>query len=236
MNQFWIYSLSDLLMFSSATYYRLFELYNLAIWPAHLLAGAFGIALLACAARGGDVAGRVAAGVLAACWLWTGWAFHAGRYAQINLAANYFALGFGLEALLLFWLGTVRGRLTLAGTRKGVDRAALGLLLFALLGWPLLAPAHGRAWRQLELFGVAPDPTAAATLGLLLISGTIPSLLLPIPLLWCAISAATLWTMRAPDAWAMPLSALVALSLIAWRTAARRAVSASSGSTPARRE
>jgi hypothetical protein len=222
MSEWWTYSLSDLLMFSAKTYYRLFELYNLAIWPAQLIAAVIGVAVLVCVARGGVAAGRVAAGMLAACWLWVAWAYHAERYATINLAANYFAIGFVIEALLLLWIGTVRGRLVLEPVRSGIDRAALGLLLFALLVYPLLATASGRSWRQMETFGVAPDPTAVATLGLLLLSARVPWLLLPIPLLWCAISGATLWTMQAPAAWIAPLAALLALQLFARKGYATR--------------
>jgi hypothetical protein len=87
------------------------------------------------------------------------------------------------------------------------------LLLFALLAYPLLGAISGRSWRQMEMFGVAPDPTAVATLGLLLLAARITWLLLPIPLIWCAVSGATLWTMRSPEAWVAPLAALVALLL-----------------------
>lgn len=225
MSEWWTYSLSDFLMFSARTYYRLFELYNLAIWPVHLIAGAFGAAILICAVRSGAASGRVAASLLAACWLWVAWAFHAERYAAIHWAADYFAIGFAIEALLLLWSGTVRGRLALAPVRSGIDRIALGLLLFALLVYPLLGPASGRSWLQMEMFGVAPDPTAVATLGLLLLSPRVPWLLLPVPLLWCAISGATLWAMQAPDAWVAPLAALLALLLFVWN--ARRAYRAS---------
>ena len=46
MSEWWTYSLSDFLMFSPRTYYRLFELYNAAIWPAQLVAIALGVAIL----------------------------------------------------------------------------------------------------------------------------------------------------------------------------------------------
>jgi hypothetical protein len=209
MSEWWTYSLSDFLMFSARTYYRLFELYNLAIWPGQLLAGAVALVLLGCVARGGAVSGRIAAVLLAASWLWVAWAFHARRYATINSAAVFFAIGFAIEALLLLWIGGVRARIAFAPVRGGVRRAALGVTLFAMLGYPLLGAASGRAWRQMELFGVAPDPTALATLGLLALSARTPWLLLPVPLLWCAISGATLRTMHAPDAWVAPLGALV---------------------------
>jgi hypothetical protein len=221
MSEWWTYSLSDFLMFSARTYFRLLELYNVAIWPAQLVAGTLGLAILACVARGGIASGRAAAGLLAACWLWVAWAYHAERYTTINAAATSFAFGFATEALLLLWVGTVRGRVVLAPVRGGIRRAALGLLLFAMLGYPLLTAASARSWRQMEIFGVAPDPTAAATLGLLLLTARVSWLLLPIPVLWCAISGATLWTMHAPNAWLAPFVALMAL-LLAWVSDARR--------------
>jgi hypothetical protein len=42
------------------------------------------------------------------------------------------------------------------------------LLGFALAGQPLLAPLQERGWASSEVFGIAPDPTAIATLGILL--------------------------------------------------------------------
>ncbi|WP_199688180.1 DUF6064 family protein [Noviherbaspirillum sedimenti] len=102
------YTLADLLMFSPHIYYRLFEQYNVDIWPGQLIAAALGLAILVCALRPGAAGARAAAGMLAACWLWVGWAFLARRYAPINWAADYFALGFAIEALLLFWTGTAR--------------------------------------------------------------------------------------------------------------------------------
>ncbi len=36
MSEWWTYTLSDFLLFSARTYYRLFELYNRDVWPAQL--------------------------------------------------------------------------------------------------------------------------------------------------------------------------------------------------------
>lgn len=216
MSQWWTYSLSDLLMFSARTYYRLLELYNRDIWPAQLAAGAAALAIfLLCGARRGTAPARMAAALLAAAWLWVGWAFHAQRYAAINTAGAFFAAAFAAEALLLLWLGTVRGKLALAPLRPAVRQPALGVLAFALFGYPLLAAANGRAWVQMEVFGIAPDPTALATLGVLALARPLRPLLWPIPLLWCCITGATLWTMHAADFWVAPLAALLALRL-AW--------------------
>jgi hypothetical protein len=208
MSEWWTYSLADLLMFSARTWFRLIELYNQAIWPGHLLAAAAGIAILFCVLRGERRAARVAAGLLGLCWLWVGWFFHAERYATISTAAIYFAVGCMLEGVLLMALGTKPGR---------PDRAGLGMFLFALFGYPLLAVAAGRPWTQVEMFGLAPDPTAAATLAVLVLVPRSPWILWPVPLLWAAISGATLWTMRVPYAWVLPALALLAVVLRATR-------------------
>ena len=79
------------------------------------------------------------------------------------------------------------------------------------------APAAGRAgrrpWPQAEVFGLAPDPTAIGTLGWLLLLGGHP-LLWVVPLLWCAVTAATLATMGSALALVPLAAALVALAAL----------------------
>jgi Family of unknown function (DUF6064) len=214
MSEWWTYSLSDFLLFSPRTYYRLFELYNVAIWPAQILALALGIAIVVLWRRGN---GRAIAAILAACWLWVAWAYLLTRYDTINLAARYFAVGFAVEAALLVWIGVVRNRLLLL-PEAHMSRIGLGMFVFALAVQPLVGALVGRGWLQAEIFGIAPDPTAVATLGVLLAAARPPWALLVVPLVWCAISGATLWTMQAPDALLMPGVAVVALVLAVWRS------------------
>ena len=218
MSEWWTYSLSDFLLFSPRTYYRLFELYNTALWPAHVLALAIGFAILAVMVRGGTQRWNRAAGVLlAACWLWVAWAFLFTRYATINWAAAWFAGLFVVQAALLVLAGATGGN---PGFESRLRRAgAIGLFVFALLIQPLIGPLMGRPWAQAEVFGMAPDPTALGTLGVALLQSTGRRwLLLAVPLLWCAIAGATLWTMGAGDAVVLPAAGVLALALAAlWR-------------------
>ncbi|MNC51971.1 hypothetical protein D3C75_1012900 [compost metagenome] len=95
-------------------------------------------------------------------------------------------------------------------------------MLFALLGFPLLGPLLGRSWTQAEVFGMAPDPTALATLGVLLLAGGRPAWgLWPLPVAWCLVSGTTLWAMEAPDFALAPLAALLAVGLAAGGAARR---------------
>jgi hypothetical protein len=196
MSEWWTYRLSDFLMFSPRTYWRLVELYNLDWWPLHMAALLAGFIALALAVSRKAMALRLMAVLLAAAWLWVGWAFHWQRYAAINWAAQYAALAFALQALLLLALG-LRGGPAASPPRPGMSRLGLTLAAAGLFAYPFMAWAVGRPWLQAEVFGMAPEPTALATLGLLLVSpvaGARLLLLCAIPCVSLLVGAATLWT------------------------------------------
>ena len=213
MPEWWTYTLSDIQSFSLHSYYRLFELYNRAIWPAQLAALLLGLAVLGFLLRAPGRQGRVISTLLAACWLWVAIAFHAHRYSSLTWLARYFAWGFGLQAALLF------------GRRLAFERRFAGqaVFAFALLVQPLIGLVAGRTWRQVEVFGVAPDPTAVATLGLLLLAaGRVRWELLVLPVLWCAVSGATLLSMETREAWVPLAAALLTVSLAVRQSFVRR--------------
>jgi hypothetical protein len=213
MSEWWTYGLSDIVMFTRETYYRLFGSYNRAIWPAQVftLAAGFGIGLML-RRRSAARSGRLVCAILAVLWVWVAVAFHAKRYETINWAATWFSAAFALQAALLIGLGVVRGTLTFGAS--GSRRAALGVFLFALALQPLAGRLFGRAWSEVEIFGVAPDPTAIGTLGILLLAaGRTRWELLTIPLAWCTVSGVMLEAVNAPDAWLAFAAAAAALGL-----------------------
>jgi multidrug transporter EmrE-like cation transporter len=204
MSEWWTYRLYDFLLFTPRTYYRLFELSNAAIWPGQFVAVALGVLLaLTCLRRDG----RAATSLLAAVWIWVAIAFLALRYATINWAATYAAWAFGVEAALLLWTA-LRGRFEPSG------RIGTGLVLFAVLLEPLSGLILGRPLRQIELFGLAPDPTVVATLGsLLVLRPRRRWLLMIIPVLWCLLTGLTLLAMSARDWWIAPVVAVLTAAL-----------------------
>jgi hypothetical protein len=204
-------------MFTPETYYRLFELYNAAIWPAQIAALAAGIAIFALMLARVTWSGHAVALLLAAAWLFVAWAYFFTHHATINIAAPYYAYAFAAQAVLLILIGGVGGKLTFAGFDGWVRHAGLALFLFELTVQPLIGPLLGRSWATMELFGAAPDPTVLATLGVLLAADRIRWELFVIPLLWCAVTGATLWTMEAPDAFLMPAAGLLTLGLAAYK-------------------
>jgi hypothetical protein len=179
----------------------------------HLLALAAGLIVILLIARRPRSGARWIAFILAVPWIFVGWSFLWNRYTTINWAAAYIAPAFAIEGLLLLIVSLLDG---LAFDRRGPAGWTGYLILgFALAGQPLLAPLQGRGWASSEVFGIAPDPTAMATLGVLLLArGRLLPWLLPIPILWCLLSGLTLQTMGEPQAWA-PFAAL-ALAAAAW--------------------
>ncbi|MFN4309399.1 MAG: DUF6064 family protein [Ferrovibrio sp.] len=209
MAEWWTYGLSDFLLFSPQTYQRLFELHNAALWPAQVAALIAGIGLILLTMR----RSRGAWGLVALAWLLVAWLWFHQRYATINWAADWIAIGFALQALLLLWHG-LRGRP--AAARDPI--AGLAFMVFAIAAQPLLPRLLGRPWKQAEIFALAPGPTVIATLGLLLALPA-PRHLLILPLLWCAIDGATLWSMGAPEAWLLPAAGLLTVAMTALRRA-----------------
>ena len=207
------WSLEDLLLFEPRVYWRLFALENESVWPAQPAVLAAVVLLVLCFIWGRQPSGRWLGPVLGAAWLWTGWQFVALRYGTVNWAAPTLAWGFYAEAALLAGLG-LAGRIVFTQHGRG---AWLGLgLVAAALVWPVLAPLDGRPWREAEVFAIAPDPTAIATLGLLALAARSrwTALLCVAPVLWLALSTLTLLTMGAWQGWAV-LTALLA-GLTAW--------------------
>lgn len=222
MSEWWTYRPSDLLMFSPRTWWRLFELHNEAWWPLHALTVVMALVLAGALWRGNAGVWRAGVALLAAFWALVAWTFLWQRYAPILPAAMWFAIGFGLQAALLLALSIHGG--THLVKHKAVRATGLGLLAWAVLLHPWLAGISSRPWAQAEVFGVAPDPTAIGTLGVLLClapRGGLARGLLGVAwlvaVLWCAISAATLWTMGSPQGWVPAVAAAVALTALARR-------------------
>jgi Family of unknown function (DUF6064) len=216
MSEWWTYRAEDFLLFSPRAYWRMFELHNAALWPLHVLALAAGLIIVLLVAWRPRIYSPWLALLLAILWVFVGWSFLWNRYAAINWAAAYVAPTFAIEGALLFVAGPVLDGL--AFDRRGLARwTGYFILAFALAGQPLLAPLQGRGWAPSEVFGVAPDPTAIATLGLLLLArGRLLPLLLPIPVFWCLLSGMTLRTMGEPQAWALLGTLALATAACTW--------------------
>ncbi len=220
MTEYLSYSLADFIPFTDETYFRLFERLNETQWPVHFAAMLLGIGAIVLVRRG---RGRYAAILLAAAWGWVALQFHFRLYAELMQAAPFFGWMFVIQGTLLLGFGLI-GRLD--GGDSGGWHAWLGygLVAFGMVLFPFIAPLTGRGWAGAEYFGIAPDPTAIATLGILLIAAPLRWLgpLTIVPVAWCAVSGATLWALGAPSAPVMAAAGGVALAGAVGRAAQQR--------------
>jgi hypothetical protein len=186
------YRLSDFILFSQTAYYRQFELYNHAIWPLHLVAILFSVAIFYALWKKPAWAGRLIAVLLVMSWLWVAWAFLYQRFYQIHVVANWYAWGFILQAGLITWYGVIKNGFDVAAGSQ--YRIVIGccLLFITHIVYPFIPLLNGRSWKQFEMFALAPDPTALATIAILLLYRS-PRLLYFAPIVWVIISGVTLF-------------------------------------------
>jgi hypothetical protein len=247
MSEWWTYRLHDFLMFSPRAYSRMFELYNEAMWPMNALAAMLAFALLFVAARirfplhrnsDRDAAGssnpdlwqrvlHVAIfAYFAVAHAWIALVFMREHYAPIFWAAEYFAIAFLAQATM-FTLAAglaARSQDAFRFTRSTLI-AVLGvnIVSLALLVHPTMLFAIQNNWRTLEGVGFAPDPTAIAALGFLLLirptDATNASArfarylwraMIAIALAWCIVSLLTLTAMHSY------LAFIPAIALFEW--------------------
>lgn len=216
------YSLSDFLLFSPQVYERLFVLNNQDMWPAQFIWLALGAGALASAMRLGRSAAGAGAGalvvIMGAAWLSVAAGFFSGRYQEINWLGAYMAPLAALQGAGLIAFG-LWGRVGFAafGGARMPEIIGLGVLAFAIAGFPLMAPAFGFSAAGAQVFGLTPDPTALASLAALaLIARRMRFVLAVLPIGWCVFTGLTLWTLGRADYLIAPGLMAIALIAIAW--------------------
>lgn len=218
MDQWWTYELSDLILFSSHTYYRLIELYNLAIWPLQSIAILLSFTLLYLSIKRPNHHGKIISVILVLCWLWVAWVFHWQRFSTIHWVASYFAIAYVIQSALLLWFGVIKNQFQIHPTDSAQRIVGLVLLCFALLIQPFIMLLAGHSWKQAELFGITPDSTIIVTIALLLLTDLRSTgWLLVIPLLWCFVSGATLYVLQSLSIIGLVLAGLSVIAVFAMK-------------------
>lgn len=207
------YSLDDFVLFSPDVYFRLFELHNSALWPLQVPVFVVCLLVLLLLARATPSGVRASLAVFGAFWLWIAWSFFAQRYNTINWVAVYVAPIAALQGVALIGNAIVWHTPLDATVLPAAQRFVLGLYVLVLLGYPLLGAGLGRPWQGAELVGIAPDPSAVATLAILAMTrGRWRWLLMVIPIAWCIATGLTLHTLNAQAFWLAPLAAALCVA------------------------
>jgi hypothetical protein len=200
------------LPFTSEAFFAVFEQYNLAIWPAQVLAYILGLAvavLMLKPVRHGD---RAIAAILAVAWIGMGAGYHMTYFAAINPVALVFGAAFVVQGALFAWTGVVHDRLRFRFTPDLAGWTGLGLMAFAMAVYPLLGLAVGHAWPAAPMFGVAPCPTTIFTIGALVL-GRAGLSLMAIPLVWAVIGTTGAFLLQVPQDVSLAIAAALGLAL-----------------------
>lgn len=174
--------------FTREQFLEVFRHYNEGVWPAQLVLMALALIALVAIVRATPRATTLTASILVALWLWMAVAYHWIYFTSINPGAWVFgAMFFAQATLLAYCAGADRLRFGLRNSWSAW--IGVGIVLYALLVYPLLGQLGDHAYPRSPSFGL-PCPTTIFTLGLLLLTTErVPKRLLVIPIAWAAIGS-----------------------------------------------
>jgi len=204
------------LPFTIAEFLEVFQDYNVAIWPAQILALAIGLVVLATLFVRRDGSRRVAVGALGVLWAFTGVGYHLMFFARINPLAPVFAGLFVIQAILFVMAAILPGDLRLSAAPSLRRVAGLAVIVYAMAVYPVLGIRAGHGGMAGPMFGVAPCPTTIFTLGILMIaSGRWVVWLSIIPILWSLVGLAAALQLGIPEDLGLPVAGALLIAVLA---------------------
>jgi hypothetical protein len=215
-----------MLPFTREQFFGVFAAYNAANWPAAAVAYPLALTALVFAWRGTPAGGRITAGVLALMWGWVGFVYQGLFFAPINPIARFFAVAFGIQAVLFGCRALSRHGLGYGARSRLRTLAGGAMIIYALIFYPLIGLAAGERYPAMPLFGVAPCPLIIFSFGLLLWASCARWWLWIVPLLWAVIGGSAALLLSVPQDWALPISAVVSLLIGLVDRPARRTAAA----------
>jgi len=176
-----------MLPFTVEQFFAVFVDYNRSVWPAQwLLRGIAAGVLILCVYRS-SWRDRAICLLIASLWTWTAVAYHLLHFATINRTAYLFAAFFLGQAALFAWWAISDRSLELRLRPDFRSFVGIAVLVYALIGYPLLSTRLGHSYPASPTFGV-PCPTTIFTLGILTLArASRTSILFAIPLLWSLV-------------------------------------------------
>lgn len=191
--------------------------YNLTIWPLQLIAYGLGILAVLLALRGTKKSGRTIASMLGLLWFWTGVVFNLFYFSPLYSMAYVFAILFVVESGFLLFAGTIMGTLSFKIKPDAFGVAGALLVLYSLVGYPLIEVLLGRGYPKLLAFGLVPCPTTVFTLGILLWSSKKPKwYVLAIPVLYALTGLVPAWVGIVEDIGLFVSGLVTIIMLIYW--------------------
>ena len=177
------------LPFTAEQFFDVFRAYNTTVWPAQVFLQVLAVAAVALVFFPRRWSSAAISAILACLWAWIGVVYHLVFFAPINPLAYIFAAASVAGSVLFIWQGVVRRRLEFRWVFNARAQVGLGLVVFALVVYPVWSSLAGHRYPALPTFGL-PCPTTLFTLGLLaFVTMPYPRSPLIVPVLWCFVGA-----------------------------------------------
>ena len=200
--------------FTAQQFFEVIARYNEALWPAPLVLHALALLAVVFALWPHRWSGVIVSAVLGTLWAWTGAAYHLAFFTAINPLAAVFGAVSLVGAAVFLVEGVVRRRLHFRWVKNSRSAAGIGLVVFALLVYPLWSIRAGHAYPHLPTFGL-PCPTTLFTIGLLsLLVAPYPRHPLVVPVAWCLVGVQAAVLFDVPADLALLAAALQGLLLM----------------------
>ncbi len=224
------YRLQDFIPYSDEAYFRMLERVGEAYWPLHIISILVVCILFTLAIKGKT---KALLFLMGPTWLFVAYGFLYHYFAELNWAGEWMAWAFVCQAVL-FVLVPLSPLLPLsplsheecfrADSSRPISFAfSCGVLLCAIVVYPLHILMAEDSWYQLQTFGLHADPTALLTLAYLALLPDIKRVwyLAFIPSLWLVFSSLNLYSLN--SSLALTTFVMLCLVLVALTSTRRQA-------------
>jgi Family of unknown function (DUF6064) len=202
--------------FTLEQFLGVFADYNVAIWPAQIVAYVLGLIAIAAVWSRWLAPSSIIMSVLALMWAMNGFGYHYLFFVEVNPAAKLFAGFFVLQAILFVASVLMANDLhfKIGGNFRSVAGAAF--IIYAMVIYPAFGIWAGHGLMVGPMFGVAPCPTTIFTIGMLLLArGKWMVWLSIIPIIWSLIGLAAALQLGMSEDYGLAVAGAVLLMVLA---------------------
>src|SRR5579883_721276 len=200
-------------------FFAMFAQANVGVWPMQVVWYVAALGAIGLAINPIRHSSRLISVFLAAYYVWLGIAFFAIYYSAIDDGARVAGALFVVGGLLFLVAGVVRQNLRFQARWDALGALGGGIMLYALVAYPVVGVLTGHVFPAAPVFGLAPCPSTTFTAGLLLWTRPrLPLYVLLVPQIWLMAQtpAAALALGVAGDV-ARPFVGVLTTGLLVWR-------------------
>lgn len=207
-----------MLPFTVDQFLGVFEQYNQAIWPMHVVAYLLGVAAITLTVAKVRYSNQIISVILACFWAWIGIVYHLMYFSTINGAAIGFGILFIIQAILWIVFGIIRPKLSFQWEINPYTIVGALMIVYAMLVYPLIGSLLGHGYPRSPSFGVAPCPAVIFTFGLLLLTNAkVPKSVLVIPFMWSLLGFSAALSLGIREDFGLIVAGVLSVALLLWR-------------------